>query len=85
MLKKNIVINGKEFSFEKSFAYQLVSADTQVLTFDDVRKNFPFENLFSVITEGITLEKKNKDAIKIPYEESPKVVDPPSTDDASSQ
>ena len=73
-LKKNIVINGKEFSFEKSFAYQLVSADTQVLTFDDVRKNFPFENLFSVITEGITLEKKNKDAIKIPYEESPKVV-----------
>jgi hypothetical protein len=73
-LKKNIVINGKEFSFEKSFAYQLVSADTQILTFDDVRKNFPFENLFSVITEGITLEKKNKDAIKIPYEESPKVI-----------
>ena len=73
-MKKNIVINGKEFSFDKSFAYQLVSADTQVLTFDDVRKNFNFENLFSVITEGITLEKKNKDAIKIPYEMSPKIV-----------
>lgn len=73
-MKKNIVINGKEFSFDKSFAYQLVSADTQVLTFDDVRKNFHFENLFSVITEGITLEKKNKDAIKIPYLQSPKVV-----------
>ena len=73
-LKKNIIINGKEFAFDKSFAYQLVSADTQILTFDDVRKNFGFENLFSVITEGITLEKKNKDAIKIPYEHSPKVV-----------
>ena len=73
-LKKNIIINGKEFSFDKSFAYQLVSADTQVLTFDDVRKNFNFENLFSVITEGIILEKKNKDAIKIPYDDSPKVV-----------
>jgi len=73
-MKKNILINGKEFSFDKSFAYQLVSADTQVLTFDDVRKNFNFENLFSVITEGITLEKKNKDAIKIPYERSPKIV-----------
>ena len=70
-LKKNIIINGKEFAFDKSFAYQLVSADTQILTFDDVRKNFGFENLFSVITEGITLEKKNKDAIKIPYEHSP--------------
>ncbi len=73
-MKKNILINGKEFSFDKSFAYQLVSADTQVLTFDDVRKNFNFENLFSVIREGITLEKKNKDAIKIPYERSPKIV-----------
>ncbi len=73
-MKKNVVINGKEFSFDKSFAYQLVSADTQVLTFDDVKKNFVFENLFSVITEGITLEKKNKDAIKIPYEQSPKVI-----------
>ncbi len=73
-LKKNIMINGKEFSFDKSFAYQLVSADTQILTFDDVRKNFGFENLFSIITEGITLEKKNKDAIKIPYEQSPKVI-----------
>jgi len=73
-MKKNVVINGKEFSFDKSFAYQLVSADTQILTFDDVKKNFIFENLFSVITEGITLEKKNKDAIKIPYEQSPKVV-----------
>ena len=73
-LKKNIMINGKEFSFDKSFAYQLVSADTQILTFDDVRKNFGFENLFSIITEGITLEKKNKDAIKIPYTQSPKVV-----------
>ena len=73
-MKKNILINGKEFSFDKSFAYQLVSADTQVLTFDDVRKNFNFENLFSVITEGITLEKKNKDAIKIPYARSPKIV-----------
>ena len=73
-MKKNVVINGKEFSFDKSFAYQLVSADTQILTFDDVKKNFIFENLFSVITEGITLEKKNKDAIKIPYEQSPKVI-----------
>lgn len=67
-------INGKSFSFEKSFPYQTVSADTQILVFDDVQKNFKFENLFSVITEGITLEKKNKDAIKIPVSRSPKIV-----------
>ena len=72
-MKKLVVIDGKSFNFEKSFAYQLVSADTQILCFDDVKKNFNFEKLFSVITEGLTLEKKNKDAIKIPFARSPKV------------
>jgi hypothetical protein len=73
-VKRVADINGKSFSFEKSFPYQTVSADTQILVFDDVQKNFKFENLFSVITEGITLEKKNKDAIKIPVSKSPKII-----------
>ena len=72
-MKKLVVIDGKAFNFEKSFAYQLVSADTQLLCFDDVKKHFDFERLFSVVTEGLTLEKKNKDAIKIPFSKSPKI------------
>ena len=72
-MKKLVVIDGKAFAFEKSFPYQTVSADTQVLCFDDVKKNFDFERLFSVVTEGLTLEKKNKDAIKIPFAKSPKI------------
>lgn len=73
-LKRCSIIDGKNFSFQKAFPYQTVSADTQIIVFDDVIKNFPFENLFSVVTEGITLEKKNKDAIKIPVSKSPKVL-----------
>jgi len=72
-MKKLVVIDGKAFTFERSFAYQLVSADTQILCFDDVKKYFEFERLFSVVTEGLTLEKKNKDAIKIPFSKSPKI------------
>lgn len=72
-MKKIVTIDGKSFNFEKSFAYQLVSADTQILVFDDVKKMFDFERLFSVVTEGLTLEKKNKDAIKIPFDKSPKI------------
>jgi hypothetical protein len=72
-MKKLVVIDGKAFAFERSFPYQLVSTDTQILCFDDVRKNFNFERLFSVVTEGLTLEKKNKDAIKIPFSRSPKI------------
>ena len=72
-MKKLVTIDGKAFTFERSFAYQLVSADTQILCFDDVKKYFDFERLFSVVTEGLTLEKKNKDAIKIPFNKSPKI------------
>lgn len=67
-------IDGKTFSEKKSFPYQTVSQDTHVLVFDDVAKSFNFENIFSVITEGITLERKNKDAIKLSVEESPKIL-----------
>ena len=72
-LKKTVEIDGKSFTFDKAFPYQTVQQDTQTLIFDDVRANFDFERLFSVITQGITLEKKNKDAIKIPFNKSPKI------------
>ncbi len=41
-MKKVVTIDGKSFTFERSFAYQLVSADTQILVFDDVKKHFDF-------------------------------------------
>ncbi len=73
-LKKVSSIDGKIFDFEKSFPYQTVSTDCQILVFDDVKKNFAFERLFSLITEGITIEYKGQDAIKLPVEKSPKII-----------
>jgi len=72
--KKVSSIDGKTFEFTKSFPYQTVSTDTQILVFDDVKKNFNFESLFSLITEGITLEYKGQDAIKLPVQKSPKIL-----------
>lgn len=73
-MKKLCFIDGKVFNFDSSFPYQTLSVDTQILAFDDVKKHFNFERLFSVITEGITLERKNKDAIHIPFSKSPKII-----------
>jgi len=71
---KNLVkIDGKVFSFDKSFGYQSITTDTRIISFDDVKKGFKFSGLFSVITEGITIERKNKDAVIIPFHKSPKV------------
>ena len=73
-LKKVSSIDGKTFDFNKSFPYQTVSTDCQLLVFDDVKKNFDFERLFSLITEGITIEYKGQDAIKLPVQKSPKII-----------
>jgi hypothetical protein len=73
-MKRIATIDGKNFASDKSFAYQTVQVDTQILCLDDIKKNFNFESLFSIITEGITLEKKNKDAIKLPIAKSPKLL-----------
>lgn len=73
--RKLIKIDGKAFDPKKSdFVYQRVNLDTQILSFDDVKKNFNFEQLFSLITEGITVNRKNKDEIFIPFERSPKII-----------
>lgn len=73
--RRLVKIDGKAFDPKKSdFVYQRVNLDTQILAFDDVKKNFNFENLFSLITEGITVNRKNKDEIFIPFERSPKIV-----------
>nr|MBC7612941.1 hypothetical protein [Pseudopedobacter sp.] len=71
--KKSVSFDGKTFSFDKSFVYQKINLDTKIMAFDDVNKNFDFEKLFSVISEGIDVEKKNRDAFKIPFEDSPKI------------
>jgi hypothetical protein len=73
-IRKVQSLDGKTFDFNKSFPYQSVSTDCQILVFDDVKRNFNFENLFSVITEGITIEYKGKDSIKLNVTESPKII-----------
>ena len=73
-VKQGVIIDGKSFDFKKSFSYSRVSVATQLLTYDDVPKGFDFEKLFPIITEGMTIEKKNKDEILIPFKDSPKIL-----------
>jgi hypothetical protein len=73
-LKKVQSLNGKSFNFNDQFPYQSVKTDCQILVWDDVKKNFDFEQLFSVITEGIEITYKGKDTIKLPIQDSPKIL-----------
>lgn len=73
--RRVVKIDGKAFNPSKSdFVYQRVNLDSQILAFDDVKKYFDFEQLFSIVSEGITVNRKNKDEVFIPFERSPKIV-----------
>lgn len=71
---RTVTIEGKTFSFDRSFLYQRVNADSKIICFQDVNKQFDFERLFSVLTDGIEVEKKGMGSVLIEFEESPKVV-----------
>lgn len=68
-----VTIDGKAFKQDKSFAFQRVGLDTKLVVLEDVRKNVDFEGFYPMITEGMTVEKKNKDELFIPYADSPKI------------
>lgn len=69
-----VVVDGKNFKVDKNFAFQRVDLDTRLLAIEDTRRNVDFEGFYSIITEGITVEKKNKDELRIHYKDSPKVI-----------
>src|SRR3989339_169368 len=73
-LRKSIRLDGRNFTFAKNFVFQSVTLDTAIIEFNDVTKKFNFDKLFSIITDDITVEKKNQNEIIIPFHESPKVL-----------
>lgn len=72
---RNVVTEeGRNFHPGKNFAFQRVNIDTDILAFQDISEKFPFDRLFSIITDGLPVEKKNKDEFYLDYKESPKIV-----------
>jgi len=67
-----VFVDGKNFKLDKSFAFQRINLDTQLVVIEDCRKNVDFEGFYSNITEGVTVEKKNKDELYIGYADAPK-------------
>lgn len=73
-VKRSVRIDGKNFTFNSRFTFQQVNLDTQVLEFNDVKKDFDFENLFSVVTDDMSIENKGQKPFVIPFSKSPKIL-----------
>jgi hypothetical protein len=71
-LARTVKLDGKSFKIDANFALQRVNLDTQIIAVEDCEKNLDFEKFNSQITEGTTIDKKNKDQLFIDYKDAPK-------------
>ena len=67
-------INGRKVNFDNRFLFQNLDSNTNIIQFDDTDTKFDFTALYSIITNGITVEKKNKQAIQFTHQDTPKFV-----------
>ena len=73
-IREMIIQDGKNFTFNSRFSFQDVSHSTSILTFDDVKINFDIERLFSVMTDGLSVEQKGKKRFRIDKDDIPKTL-----------
>lgn len=67
-------IDGKRFDPTKQFAFQEVKIESTIVAMDDVQPDIDFEFFYHAITNGLTVEGKNKPAFKFPQELNPKMI-----------
>jgi hypothetical protein len=74
-IRPTVEVDGKKFDPSYQHNFQNVRRDTNVIQFDDLDKKFNMESLFSILSNGITINIKGEsNPIVIPFEESPKIM-----------
>lgn len=66
--------DGKEIKNGSWFKNQRINITTDVIVYDDLNRDINLETFYSIITSGIEVEKKRKDAFFINFENSPKIL-----------
>ncbi|WP_281227591.1 primase-helicase family protein [Flavobacterium aquiphilum] len=68
------VFDAKEMKEGSWFKNQRVELTTDVLAFDDLKRNYSFEGFFPMITSGLEVERKREKAFYIDFKNSPKIL-----------
>ncbi|MDB4271073.1 hypothetical protein N9896_03150 [bacterium] len=72
---RNVVnIDGKYYKPADPFSNQMIDSYTDVLNYDDMGKNFNLESVFSMVTSGVTVNKKHQQAYYLKPENAPKML-----------
>ena len=73
-MRELVGIDGKSMKTGSWFKNQRIERTTDVVRYDDVQRDFSFEIMYSMITSGVTVERKYKDEFYISPENAPKIV-----------
>ena len=73
-VRKVAELDGKLFRIDKGFIYQSVEENTNTIFFNDVKQNFRFVDVFNLCSDGIEVEKKNKQSFRLEGVHRPKVL-----------
>ncbi len=66
--------DGRVWSPKNNFPFQVIQPDTKLFIIDDIKRTFPFQMIFSVITENMSIERKNKEKVNLDFEDTPKII-----------
>lgn len=66
-------INGKTYDPRYQFANEVITVDTQIINFNDMRQNFDVEDIFEIIADDYNVNRRNLGYIHFKYISSPKV------------
>jgi len=73
-IRSMVGVDGKNFKASANFSFQRVTGSTELLFVDDLPKTAHFEDWFSIVSTGITVNKKFKASFQIEREYSPKII-----------
>lgn len=73
-IRKVLNLPGRQLDMNKSFVFQSVNSNTNIVHIDDINSNFDFRGLYTQITGDLTVSKKFMDDVILPFKKSPKFV-----------
>ena len=74
LFRKLTYEDGKTVRTDSVFMFQTIEADSQVVLFDDVRRDFDFEQFYPTITGPCMREQKGKGRVKTAFHDAPKFI-----------
>lgn len=66
-------IDAKNLSDDNKFAFSRVERDTDIIFYDDLKERIAFQQFYSLITAGVTVNGKHTNEFRLEFEESPKI------------